>query len=84
MVEPHVVALEQRVLEVVARVLTISAEQLRAEPSLSAHGWTSLAAMETFVALEEEFRAILDMSALARARSIEDLVKLVIDAGADG
>jgi acyl carrier protein len=71
---------DSTVLGVLGEVLKESPGDLRAQPVLAAHDWDSLASLEVFSQLESRLGVTLDLRAYHGARTIEDLIELVMAA----
>jgi acyl carrier protein len=65
------------VLDILSDVLQESTYDLRAEPTLAAHAWTSLASLEVLAQLEAELGIVLDLRAFNAIRAVDALIELV-------
>jgi acyl carrier protein len=72
---------ETAVLDTLADVLDESAGDLRAQPVLAAHEWDSQASLEVLSQLERRLDITLDLRTYHGARTIEDLIDIVVAAG---
>lgn len=65
------------VMDILSDVLQESADDLRAEPALAAHAWTSLASLEVLAQLESDLDVVLDLRAFNTVRTVDALTELV-------
>ncbi len=73
---------ETAVLDTLADVLAESTGDLRAQPVLAAHEWDSQASLEVLSQLERRLDITLDLRIYHGARTVEDLIDIVVAAGA--
>jgi len=70
------------ILAVLSEVLFEPVEALRTEPVLAVHQWDSVISLEALVRIEERLAVSLDLRSYHEAREVDDLVDLVVAAGA--
>lgn len=66
------------VLDILSDVLTESVADLRGHPVLAAYDWDSLRSLEALAQLESQLGVTLDLRSYQAARSVDDLVELVL------
>ncbi|MBM4795424.1 acyl carrier protein [Streptomyces sioyaensis] len=66
------------VLETLGQVLETPVDDLRANPVLAAHAWDSLRSLEVLTLLEDRLGVDFDLRSFNAARTVDDLVHLII------
>jgi hypothetical protein len=73
-------SIEAAIVDILGGVLDKPATTLRGHPVLAAYGWNSLASLEAFARMERHLQVTLDLHQYHEARTIDDLVGLVMSA----
>jgi acyl carrier protein len=71
---------EATVLQVLRDVLDEPVERLTAQPVLAVYGWDSVALLEALALIESALGVTLDLRSYQAARTVADLVELVLRA----
>ena len=71
-------AVEEAVLDILSEALEESVDDLRANRVLATHEWDSITSLLSLAQLESQFGVTLDLRAYHAARTVDDLVKLVV------
>ncbi|MGW3009365.1 acyl carrier protein [Streptomyces sp. NPDC001219] len=66
------------VLETLGQVLETPVDDLRANPVLATHAWDSLRSLEALTLLEDRLGVDFDLRSFNAARTVDDLVHLII------
>lgn len=66
------------VLETLGQVLETPVDELRANPVLASHAWDSLRSLEALTLLESRLGVDFDLRSFNAARTVDDLVQLII------
>ena len=74
-------SVEVTVLGILGDVLNETSDGLHREPILAAHGWDSIASLEALAQLESQLGITLDLRTFHSARTVTDMVDLVVNAG---
>ena len=77
------VSIEATIVDILSDVLDEPAAALRQQPVVAAHNWDSVASLGALAQIERRLQVTLDLHRYHRARTIDDLVGLVMDAVAD-
>lgn len=75
-------SVEATVLDILGEALEEPVAGLRANRVLAAHEWDSITSLLTLAALESHFGVNLDLRAYHAARTVDDLVNLIVRQGA--
>jgi acyl carrier protein len=73
-------SIESAIVDILSDVLDESAAKLRSEPIIAAHAWDSLTSLRAFAEIERRLKVTLDLHRYHEARTIDDLVGLVMNA----
>ncbi len=68
---------ETQVIRILGEILEVSADELRAQPTLAVHQWDSLSSLEALCQLESQFAIRLDLRVFSASRTVGDLVALI-------
>lgn len=71
-------SIEATIVDILSDVLGEAAATLRDRPVLAAYSWDSVKSLQAFVQIERRLRVTLDLYRYTRARTIDDLVGLVM------
>ena len=77
-------SVEATILDILGDALEEPVDSLRANPVLAAHEWDSLTSLLTLSQLERNFGVTLDLRAYHAARTVGDLVSLILDHSPQG
>ena len=71
-------AVESAVLDILSEALDESVDDLRANRVLAAHEWDSITSLLSLAQLESQFGVTLDLRSYHAARTVDDLVNLIV------
>jgi acyl carrier protein len=77
------VSTEATIVDILSDVLDEPAATLRGQPVVAAYNWDSVASLGALAQIESRLQVTLDLHRYHRARTIDDLVELVMNAVAD-
>jgi acyl carrier protein len=77
------VSIEATIVDILSDVLDEPAATLRSQPVVAAYNWDSVASLGALVQIERRLQVTLDLHRYHQARTIDDLVGLVVNAVAD-
>jgi acyl carrier protein len=72
-------AVEATILDILSDALDEPVDDLRSNRVLAAHEWDSITSLLSLAQLESQFGVTLDLRSYHAARTVDDLVNLVVD-----
>jgi acyl carrier protein len=73
-------SIEVGLLNLLSEVMGTTPDELSESPVLAAHPWDSLTTLEALVQVETLWNVSLDLRAYLGARTVDDLVELIVGA----
>ncbi len=69
--------LSETLIAILAGVLDIEPDELRRQPVLAAHDWTSLISLQALAEVESRFSISMDLRTFHAARTVPEMTELV-------